>query len=81
MRMNFKTTTMKRILMIVLAVLAAIICTSCTKDECELLIGEYTHQKGSDVYIKIREFIAFERPNDFEIGITEHIFLVENGCD
>lgn len=78
--MNFKSISMKRVLMIVLLALTAILCTACTKDECELLIGEYTHQKGSDVYIKIDEFFAPEKPEGFTVGRTEHIFIVESEC-
>jgi hypothetical protein len=78
--MNFKSISMKRVLIIVLLALTAILCTACTKDQCELLIGEYTHQKGSDVYIKIDEFFAIEKPNDFEIGTIEHIFIIESEC-
>lgn len=73
---------MKRKMITVLLVLAALLFLGCNDEDCSLLIGEYTQQKGSDVIKKVRVFTSLEVPEGYTDNHLSHIFIVEGtNCD
>lgn len=68
---------MKRKLITAFLVLLALLLTGCSKEDCQLLIGEYTQQLGNDVIKKVREFEAAVKPENYTLTGTMHTFIVE----
>ncbi len=74
---------MRKILIVATAVLAAMIFTSCEKEEvtCERVVEHFTRVKGSDVIKLVETSIMESKPMDYVQDGVEHIFLYAGGCN
>lgn len=63
-----------------LLILSLLLFYSCSKD-CNYTVEEFTHLKGSDIYLLVRTFETHEVPENYENENIEHIFIKSSQCE